>query len=131
MVYGCGHPGSTEDSWYVIPQNPTPRVVCQLKWVFSIMLARHLDTVDSGIKMGEKYQFVKWIPYSEKKNEAGIFKKYNNRKFYCIHIYINSYIRQCGEMDDRSDDSVCQDGQREIVYAWAMDADSRALPEGE
>ena len=38
--------------------------------------------------------------------------------------------RACGEMDDRSDDSVCKDGQREIVYAWAMDADSRALPEG-
>ena len=38
--------------------------------------------------------------------------------------------RTCGEMDDRSDDSVCKDGQREIVYAWAMDADSRALPEG-
>lgn len=82
MVYGCGHPGSTEDSWYVIPQNPTPRVVCQLKWVFSIMLARHLDTVDSGIKMGEKYQFVKWIPYSEKKM----------KQEYLKNIIIESFI---------------------------------------
>ncbi|XP_021359355.1 peptidylglycine alpha-hydroxylating monooxygenase-like [Mizuhopecten yessoensis] len=36
----------------------------------------------------------------------------------------------CGEMDDSSDDSVCSDGAREIVYAWAMDADSRELPNG-
>ncbi|XP_060067244.1 peptidylglycine alpha-hydroxylating monooxygenase-like [Ylistrum balloti] len=36
----------------------------------------------------------------------------------------------CGEMDDSSDVSVCSDGDREIVYAWAMDADSRELPSG-
>lgn len=36
----------------------------------------------------------------------------------------------CGEMDDRSDVSVCNDGQRQIVYAWAMNANSRELPEG-
>lgn len=33
-------------------------------------------------------------------------------------------------MDDKSDDSVCSSGQREIVYAWALDADSKELPEG-
>lgn len=33
-------------------------------------------------------------------------------------------------MDDRSDVSVCKDGQRQIVYAWAMNAESRELPEG-
>ncbi|XP_033751022.1 peptidylglycine alpha-hydroxylating monooxygenase-like [Pecten maximus] len=36
----------------------------------------------------------------------------------------------CGEMDAVSDEAVCSDGAREIVYAWAMDADSRELPNG-
>lgn len=79
--------------------------------------------------MSEKIS-IREISSISRKNEVG-FNILDNRKLYCIHIYKHAYIRECGEMDDRSDDSVCQDGQREIVYAWAMDADSRALPEGE
>ncbi|XP_013388054.2 peptidylglycine alpha-hydroxylating monooxygenase-like [Lingula anatina] len=34
----------------------------------------------------------------------------------------------CGEMNDHSDQSVCKDGMREIVYAWALDAPAKRLP---
>ncbi|XP_060570176.1 peptidylglycine alpha-hydroxylating monooxygenase-like [Ruditapes philippinarum] len=34
----------------------------------------------------------------------------------------------CGEMDDHSNRSVCGDGERQIVWAWAMDADGRSFP---
>ncbi|KAL4228097.1 hypothetical protein ACF0H5_013532 [Mactra antiquata] len=35
----------------------------------------------------------------------------------------------CGEMDDHSNKSVCGDGERQIIWAWAMDADGRKFPE--
>ncbi|XP_052796467.1 peptidylglycine alpha-hydroxylating monooxygenase-like [Mya arenaria] len=34
----------------------------------------------------------------------------------------------CGEMDDTSDRSVCGDGERQILWAWAMDAEGKAFP---
>ncbi|XP_045156226.2 peptidylglycine alpha-hydroxylating monooxygenase-like [Mercenaria mercenaria] len=34
----------------------------------------------------------------------------------------------CGEMDDHSNRSVCGDGERQIVWAWAMDATGRSFP---
>ena len=33
-------------------------------------------------------------------------------------------------MDDRSNSSVCADGERDIVYAWALDAPAKEFPEG-
>ncbi|KAK3098886.1 hypothetical protein FSP39_023979 [Pinctada imbricata] len=37
---------------------------------------------------------------------------------------------KCGEMDDRSESSVCSDGERQIVYAWALDASDMKFPPG-
>lgn len=36
----------------------------------------------------------------------------------------------CASMDDHSNKSVCADGERQIIWAWAMDADGRKFPEG-
>ncbi|XP_046357218.2 peptidylglycine alpha-hydroxylating monooxygenase-like [Haliotis rufescens] len=36
----------------------------------------------------------------------------------------------CGETSDRSERSVCSDGDRQVVFAWALDAPSMNLPEG-
>ena len=44
------------------------------------------------------------------------------------NIYM--FSRSCGAMDDHSNKSVCGDGERQIVWAWAMDADGRKLPKG-
>ena len=33
-------------------------------------------------------------------------------------------------MNDHSEKSVCGDGERQIVWAWAMDASGRRFPEG-
>ena len=38
--------------------------------------------------------------------------------------------RSCASMDDHSNKSVCADGERQIIWAWAMDADGRKFPEG-
>lgn len=51
---------------------------------------------------------------------------------FCLMCPYNSRsnFRTCGSMDDHSNKSVCKDGERQIVWAWAMDAVGRSLPEG-
>ena len=49
-------------------------------------------------------------------------------RFLYLTFYV--YTRPCGAMDDHSNKSVCGDGERQIVWAWAMDADGRKLPKG-
>ncbi|KAK3586825.1 hypothetical protein CHS0354_020041 [Potamilus streckersoni] len=48
----------------------------------------------------------------------------------CLEVGSEEPYWECGEMDEKSDHSVCKVGSRNIVWAWAMDASSRELPEG-
>ncbi|KAL3865811.1 hypothetical protein ACJMK2_043161 [Sinanodonta woodiana] len=48
----------------------------------------------------------------------------------CLEVGSEEPYWACGEMDERSDNSVCKVGSRNIVWAWAMDATSRELPQG-
>ncbi|XP_062590678.1 peptidylglycine alpha-hydroxylating monooxygenase-like [Saccostrea cucullata] len=83
------------------------------------------DLICHGVKLDEREAYIlKYEPHASKEIA------HHMMVYGCGEPGSTEDSWACGEMDDRSDDSVCKDGQREIVYAWAMDADSRELPEG-
>ncbi|KAL5004011.1 hypothetical protein ScPMuIL_017467 [Solemya velum] len=78
-----------------------------------------------GVKLDDREAYIlKYDPHASKSTV------HHMMVYGCGEPGSHEAYWSCGEMDDKSDDSVCSSGQREIVYAWALDADSKELPEG-